>query len=159
MPRHKNCRIHLIYRPPSHKRRVLWWVGSAAVLLVGLLVIWGINLQSQAKGAPRLAVEQDTFNYGDVKLGITVETVFRVRNVGDKPLLILNQPRLQVIEGCCPPDAILSSSVIQPGQEATITLNFMMHDGMGGKHRFDIDLQTNDPTHPHKQLIVLSNWV
>jgi len=30
---------------------------------------------------------------------------------------------------------------------------------MDGKHRFHIDLQTNDPKEPNKQLVVLSNWI
>ncbi len=79
--------------------------------------------------------------------------------IGDQPLVILNNPQVQVIVGCCPPRAVLSTRVIQPGQEATITLNFSMHQGMDGKHRFHIDLQTNDPKEPNKQLVVLSNWI
>ena len=34
-----------------------------------------------------------------------------------------------------------------------------MHPGMEGPHDFRVDLQTNDPDQPQKELVVLSNWV
>jgi len=34
-----------------------------------------------------------------------------------------------------------------------------MHEGMDGKHLFEILLKTNDPTQPLKKLYVASNWV
>jgi len=34
-----------------------------------------------------------------------------------------------------------------------------MPKGMGGPHDFRVDLQTNDPTEPQKELMVLSDWV
>jgi hypothetical protein len=33
-----------------------------------------------------------------------------------------------------------------------------MHPGMGGPHRFDIHLRTNDPAQPEKVLVVKSIW-
>lgn len=38
-------------------------------------------------------------------------------------------------------------------------MQFTMHAGMEGMHDFRIDLQTNDPSQPGKELVVLSNWV
>lgn len=34
-----------------------------------------------------------------------------------------------------------------------------MHGDMGGPHDFRVQLVTNDPTQPNKELTVLSNWV
>jgi hypothetical protein len=33
-----------------------------------------------------------------------------------------------------------------------------MHEGMGGKHLFEIPLSTNDPTQASKRLLVASDW-
>lgn len=55
---------------------------------------------SQTVSGPRLSVAQDIFDYGDVKVNQPVEAVFRVTNVGDKPLQILEQPLVEVVEGC-----------------------------------------------------------
>ena len=45
-----------------------------------------------------------------------------------------------------------------PGQETVLTLDYTMHEGMGGPHRFDVHLLTNDPAEPQKVLIAKSNW-
>ena len=54
----------------------------------------------EVSGAPRVMVTQDNIDYGDVKLGNTVKTVFEVRNVGDQPLSILGEPIVELVEGC-----------------------------------------------------------
>lgn len=51
-------------------------------------------------GGPRVAVAQEVFDYGDVRFNTPVETVFRVRNVGDAPLEILGEPQVRLVEGC-----------------------------------------------------------
>jgi hypothetical protein len=49
--------------------------------------------------------------------------------------------------------------VIMPGQHTTISMSFMMHGDMGGKHNFAVHLITNVPAQSDKALTVLSNWV
>jgi hypothetical protein len=168
MAHYKKHQIRLSRRKTAQKHAFRWlWIGgivSAAIVIAMLLShsssgtvakVEGLPVQ----GAPRVSVAQDTFDYGSVKLGQTIETVFRLRNTGEQPLVILNQPQVQVVAGCCPPRAVLSSRIIKPGEEGTVTLAFTMHEGMGGQHRFDIHLQTNDPSEPDKLLVVLSNWI
>jgi hypothetical protein len=49
--------------------------------------------------------------------------------------------------------------VLKPGQTTTVSMSFMMHEGMEGFHDFRLHLKTNDPVQPDRQLVVLSNWV
>ncbi len=49
--------------------------------------------------------------------------------------------------------------VLNPGQTTTLSVQFMMHGDMGGKHNFQVHLLTNDPKQSEKTLTVLSNWV
>jgi len=49
-------------------------------------------------------------------------------------------------------------TTIQPGEEATVSVQFTMHEGMGGQHEFRIHVETNDPTQPEIVLTVLSFW-
>ncbi len=49
--------------------------------------------------------------------------------------------------------------VLNPGQKTTLSMQFMMHDSMGGQHDFRVHLPTNDPKQPDRTLQVLSNWV
>ncbi|HEX7974788.1 MAG TPA: hypothetical protein VF498_10295 [Anaerolineales bacterium] len=48
--------------------------------------------------------------------------------------------------------------VIQPGATTTLSMQFMMHEGMDGKHDFRVHLPSNDPKQPDHTLKVLSNW-
>jgi len=49
-------------------------------------------------------------------------------------------------------------TTLQPGDEATVTLRFTMHEGMGGQHEFRVHVLTNDPTQPEILLTVRSTW-
>jgi hypothetical protein len=49
--------------------------------------------------------------------------------------------------------------VLQPGETTTLSLEFLMHDAMGGVHDFRVHLPSNDKAWGDKTLTVLSNWV
>jgi hypothetical protein len=49
--------------------------------------------------------------------------------------------------------------VLKPGEHTTLSMQFMMHGGMGGRHNFRVHLPTNDPAQADQTLSVLSNWV
>lgn len=38
-------------------------------------------------------------------------------------------------------------------------MDIVMHEGMDGKHLFEIPLKTNDVAQPLKKLLIASNWV
>lgn len=48
---------------------------------------------------------------------------------------------------------------LKPGESTTLSMQFMMHEGMDGPHDFRVHLLTNDPDLPAKELVVLSDWV
>ena len=43
---------------------------------------------------------------------------------------------------------------LQPGQETTLSVQYSMHQGMGGPHRFAIRLPSNDPVEASTTLTV-----
>lgn len=49
--------------------------------------------------------------------------------------------------------------VIKPGESTTLNMEFNMHGDMGGKHDFRVQVLSNDPQTPVRELTVLSNWV
>lgn len=55
---------------------------------------------TRAINAPRLAVDRTLIDFGKVPLDVPVRATFRLRNVGDRPLQILNQPVVEVKAGC-----------------------------------------------------------
>jgi hypothetical protein len=48
---------------------------------------------------------------------------------------------------------------LKPGEATTVSMQFMMHEGMEGFHDFRLHLETNDPSEPDREVTVLSNWV
>jgi hypothetical protein len=49
--------------------------------------------------------------------------------------------------------------VLNPGERTRVSMSFMMHGDMGGKHDFRVHLKTNDPANSDRELVVVSNWV
>lgn len=49
--------------------------------------------------------------------------------------------------------------VLNPGEQTTLSMKFMMHAGMEGPHDFRVHIPNNDPEEGGMELVVLSNWV
>lgn len=49
--------------------------------------------------------------------------------------------------------------VLDPGEQTTLSMSFMMHGDMGGPHDFRVVMPNNDPEWGARTLQVLSNWV
>jgi hypothetical protein len=47
---------------------------------------------------------------------------------------------------------------MKPGQETTVSVQFSMHEGMGGPHKFTINLASNDPVEPSTALTVAAAY-
>ena len=93
------------FTPQRKRNRLpLFLVVAGAILIAG--VIWmrsgNENTEniSETDGAPRLVVDQDKVDYGDVKLNTPIETVFTIQNAGDGPLEILGVPQVELVDGC-----------------------------------------------------------
>lgn len=133
-----------------------------AVVGIGLVVISNQNSAPyvpEVTGAPHAEVSTTLIDHGDIQMEEFAESIFRIRNTGDQPLRILEEPRVELVQGCCPPRAIVSHMTLQPGEETTISLRFTMHEMMGGPHEFRVHVPTNDPTQAVILLTILSNWI
>ena len=49
--------------------------------------------------------------------------------------------------------------VLEPGQQTTLSLQFVMHGDMSGPHDFRVHLASNDRKWGDRTLQVLSDWV
>jgi hypothetical protein len=47
---------------------------------------------------------------------------------------------------------------LKPRESTTLSMEFTMHEGMGGPHEFRVALRTNDPATPELVLRVRSVW-
>jgi hypothetical protein len=81
-------------------------VGGVVLLIVAALLVFepwsGAEPQEALQGAgePRLAVDRAIIDEGYIKYDVPIRTTFRLSNVGDQPLEILNQPQVRLVEGC-----------------------------------------------------------
>ncbi|NLG50664.1 MAG: DUF1573 domain-containing protein [Chloroflexi bacterium] len=87
--------------------RQIWpWLAIAGALLVALAwAAWGANRggptgQPVGDSGPRIAFEETFYDFGDVPLDEYVEHDFVYRNVGDQPLVIQEEPKIELVEGC-----------------------------------------------------------
>ena len=103
----RNTRKQTPSRPPASSSRQLWWGGGIILALLAVAAATWLLLGRQAAeytpevtGGPSASIDQTVFDYGDVKLGTTIKTVFRVKNVGDAQLAFTSNPRVEVLEGC-----------------------------------------------------------
>lgn len=98
-------------KPVKHKKKknkLLWLVISAAGLFLFLVAAYllagngrGAKKPIEVSGSPAIRVDQEVFEYGDVKLGGTpIKTEVRVTNVGDETLRFTEAPYVEVVEGC-----------------------------------------------------------
>mgnify|MGYP001194506030 CR=1 FL=1 len=93
---------------PEPSKRPVWLipmvvVGAIAAVLALVALVTGSReapFTPQVTGAPRAELDRTSIDHGDVSFNKVVESVYRIRNVGDEPLQILGEPRVQVIEGC-----------------------------------------------------------
>ncbi len=105
-----NTRVPKRRSRPSLLRRPLFIVLMAAVAgaaaLFALATFSGNSSAAsggapiEARGAPKLKTSQEKIEFGNVKLGRTVEAKFLLTNVGDQPLKIAEAPFVEILEGC-----------------------------------------------------------
>jgi hypothetical protein len=94
----------------ARERRRRWLpfaLSAAGVLVLGglLLALSGSGLGRrqvavEVAGSPRLKVDQQQVNLGQVPLGQPVEVKFQLANVGDQTLRFSDTPYIEVKEGC-----------------------------------------------------------
>lgn len=95
--------------PQQPQRNLLPWllVGGIVLVIVAAVVILArqpepgqVTTPAKVTGSPRLEVDKDRIDFGDVPLGQTVKASFKLTNVGDEPLTISFPPVAEVVDGC-----------------------------------------------------------
>jgi HYDIN/CFA65/VesB family protein len=141
------------------QRKFPWLIVALGAVLVTAAFLFLRPGEDYSGGTPAISVDQQNIDMGYIKLGEYRTIKIKVTNTGDGVLRFKEQPYLEVVEGCCPPNLSVGSMVLNPGQSTYVeTPEFMMHAGMDGKHDFAIHLETNDPKTPELLVHVLSDW-
>ena len=131
---------------------------GGAILIVAVFLLANTANPSN-DGTPNLSVEEQKIDLGYVKLGEYRSLNIKVTNTGDGTLRFKENPYIEVLEGCCPPQLTVDSLTLKPGESTYVrSPDFMMHEGMDGPHDFALHLKTNDADEPDFVVRVLSDW-
>ncbi len=108
---------------------------------------------------PRIKVTPVEINFGKVRLGKRVRASFTIANAGNRPLKFTEAPYIEVKTGCCPPVVMLGAWALKPGEQTTLSMEFVMVGNKQGPYDFRVHLLTNDPIQPDRTVAVLSHWI
>ena len=84
---------------------VVMGVGAVLIIVVGFLAWNGSRANKPAAmprftGGPKLSVDRDSIDFGRLPLDQPVRAEFKLTNVGDQPLAIKGEPRVELVKGC-----------------------------------------------------------
>jgi hypothetical protein len=82
--------------------------GIFLLVLLGVAVIAAALVFASQAGSqettgvvgPRLSVDQEVIDFGQVKMGQPVSAAFKLTNTGDSDLRLTKEPYIEVVEGC-----------------------------------------------------------
>ena len=108
---HKMGRTHIKRKneptPKSLWPFVVMGLGAVLIVVVGFLAWRGgtagaksAGATPQVTGGPKLSVDRDSIDFGKLPLDIPVKAEFKLKNVGDQPLAIKGEPRVELVKGC-----------------------------------------------------------
>ena len=70
------------------------------LVLVAAAVFFAVRGKGEDTGTPKIVVDQQVIDFGDVKLNTPVNFSVKVTNQGDGVLRFEDKPFIQVAEGC-----------------------------------------------------------
>jgi len=79
----------------------------AGVALVGLGLTWFLSGSGSVVtgsnsmfNGPRIALDEDYFDFGNMQFEQWARREFRFRNIGNQPLVLQGKPNVEAVEGC-----------------------------------------------------------
>ncbi len=94
-------------KKPQPRRRRWLLPGILSVVLLAGVATWLLwperSLLADVpryQGGPRLFVDRQEIDFGQVRFDKFVQARFRLKNVGDQTLRISTGPRVEAVEGC-----------------------------------------------------------
>lgn len=122
-----------------------------AGLMLGLLAVLAAACSGggdQAPG-PRLSLDGDTFDLGEIRAGEAVQRLVEFRNDGDAPLtvaIVEVRPAPDTTCGCGVESFSVEQSQVAPGETGHLVFTLKVPEGtIEMKDAMLVDLQTNEP--------------
>ena len=120
-------------------------------LLVLLFIFSSISLAQLLN--PKLVIQQNEYDFGDIVKGEIVSHVFVLSNSGGA---VLNIASVKPSCGCTA--AMPEKSELGPGESTNLTVSFNS-SGRNGKQKKLVRIETNDPENPQQIITIKGNVV
>jgi hypothetical protein len=111
-----------------------------------MLALTGFRAGAAAAGAPRMALSEDRFDFGEVFEDRKLSHTFTIQNTGDAPLEILE------VDPDCACTVPEYDRTIPPGSKGQITLSLKPYSVLR-QFRKETRIRTNDPDRPEFALV------
>lgn len=125
-----------------------------SVVMLAMAILFTGAGQVLADGTPKLVVEPEKFDFGEVEEGVAPKAVFTIRNEGDAQLLIHDVKR-----SCGCTVTKLESKVIEPGESTTLEATYNSKGRSAGKINKAVTIMTNDPAANSKVVYIVGNVI
>lgn len=112
-------------------------------------------------GGPRLALDGDAFEVGDIKVGQVVQRSIEFRNEGDAPLkvsIVKVRPAPDAACGCGVEGFQARPGTLEPGGRGELVFKLRVPEGMEKmQDKMLVELESNDPTKPSLTFTLIFN--
>jgi hypothetical protein len=125
-----------------------WKKNSLLLLGFGLIGLAVLASALPAAKKPKIVVDRETWDFGQVKQGETLNHEFVFRNAGEA---VLNIGNVETSCGCTA--ALVSEKKLEPGKQGRVKVSFSTA-GYGGQVSKYIYLDSDDPDRPRVQLTI-----
>jgi len=90
------------------------FVAVGVVLLTAAIFLFSNTGSADSSGTPIIAVEESNIDLGYIKMGEYRSLNIKVTNTGTGTLRFKEQPYIEVLEGCCPPQLSVGTMASNP---------------------------------------------
>jgi hypothetical protein len=84
----------------KQKKNSPWLIVAIGGILLIIAAFFFANQSRDGGGIPSITVDQQTIDYGDVKLDTPKTIAIKITNTGDGTLRFKENPYIEVLEGC-----------------------------------------------------------
>ena len=88
-------------RRQKQKKNFPWvFLALGGVLIFAAIFLFANQNGGDGGGTPKIVVDQQKIDYGDVKFNVNKTFAIKVTNTGDGTLRFKEEPYIEVVEGC-----------------------------------------------------------
>ena len=135
-------------------------LGGLALALLALAA-GACGGEGEPAAGPRLVMDGDSFEMGDIKVGLIMQRSVQFTNGGDAPLevsIVKVRPAPDAACGCGVEAYQVRPAAVAPGETGELVFTLKVPEGMESMQDTMLaELESNDPANPSKTITLIFN--